>query len=112
MTDISVQMLRVLTDMRDLLQLMAEPAIAARDKKSRAVLRGIAGSGIGKKAKAVLLMDGTRTRQDIITASRIDPGELSVLVKKLTAAALMTGDAKQPQLAISIPYNFFEGAEE
>jgi hypothetical protein len=106
-------MLVVLTEMRDLLRLLAEPAIAERDKKRRSALRSIAGNATGKKAKAILLMDGTRTRQNIITACGIDPGDLSGLVKKLNSAELVTGDPKQPRLAISIPPNFFElGGEE
>ena len=56
----SAQMLRVLVEMRDLLRLIAEPAIAQRDKKLREALRDIAGSATGKKAKAILLMDGAR----------------------------------------------------
>jgi len=108
MTEESGQMLRVLIEMRDLLRLIAEPAIAERDKKRRASLRGIAGNATGKKAKAILLMDGTRTRQRIIAECGINEGDLSGLVKKLSLAELITGDAKQPQLAISIPQNFFE----
>jgi hypothetical protein len=108
MTDKPDPMLLVLTDMRELLRLMAEPAIAERDKKRRATLRGIAGNSASKKAGAILLMDGARTRRDIISVCGIHEGELSVLVKKLNAAELLIGDGKQPQLAISIPHNFFE----
>lgn len=109
MTEDSGQVLRVLTEMRDLLRLIAEPAIAERDKKRRASLRAIAGNATGKKAKAILLMDGTRTRQRIIKECGVNEGDLSVLLKKLSSAELTIGDAKQPQLAISIPHNFFEG---
>ncbi len=108
MTDSSDQMLRVLIEMRDLLRLMAEPAIAERDKKRRIAVRAIAGNASGKKAKAILLMDGTRTRQAIISTSGIDQGDLSALIKKLSASNLLTGEPKLPQLAISIPSNFFE----
>jgi hypothetical protein len=108
MTDGSSQMLSVLVEMRDLLRLIAEPAIAERDKKIREVLRGIGGSATSKKAKAILLLDGTRTQADIAKASGINKGDLSGLVKKLRAEDLLIGDPKQPQLAISIPSNFFE----
>lgn len=108
MSDHSAQMLQVLAEMRDLLRLIAEPAIAQRDKKLREALRGIVGSTTGKKAKATLLMDGTRTQARIINECGIHKGDLSVLVKKLRAAELLTGDPKQPQIAISIPPNFFE----
>jgi hypothetical protein len=112
MTDHSAQMLRVLAEMRDLLRVLAEPAIAQRDKKLREALRDAAGSATGKKAKAILLMDGTRNQIGIINECGINKGDLSVLVKKLKAAELLTGDPKQPQLAISIPSNFFEQGEE
>lgn len=108
MSDSSAQMLSVLSEMRDLLRLIAEPAIAQRDKKLREALRGMGGSATGKKAKAILLMDGTRMQRTITNECGIDKGGLSVLVKKLKAAELLTGDPKQPHLAISIPSNFFE----
>lgn len=112
MTDPSAQMLDVLSEMRDLLRVMAEPAIAQRDKKLRTALRGVAGSATGKKAKAILLMDGTRNQAGIANECGIDRGDLSVLVKKLKAAELLKGEAKQPDLSISIPSNFFEQREE
>jgi hypothetical protein len=108
MTDHSAQVLSVLAEMRDLLRLIAEPAIAERDKKLREALLVIGGSATSKKAKAILLLDGTRTQADVIKGCGIDKGDLSVLVKKLKAADLLKGDPKQPQLAISIPANFFE----
>ena len=112
MSDASAQMLQVLTEMRDLLRLMAEPAIAERDKRLREALRGIAGSATGKKAKAILLMDGSRKQASIVHECGINQGDLSNLVKKLKAAELLTGDPKQPQLSISIPSNFFEKGQE
>ncbi len=108
MSDHSAQMLQVLAEMRDLLRLIAEPAIAQRDKKLREALRGIAGSATGRKAKAILLMDGTRTQAQITKECGINKGHLSVLVKNLKAGEVLTGDPKQPKLAISIPSNFFE----
>ena len=104
----SNDVLEILSEMRDLLRLLAEPAIAERDKKMRVALRAIAGSSAGKKAKSIVLMDGVRTRQEIIAGSKIDASDLSALVKKLTAEKLLVGDAKQPRLAISIPSNFFD----
>jgi DNA-binding MarR family transcriptional regulator len=108
MSEHSEQILRVLDEMRDLLRLIAEPAIAERDKKFREALRGLAGSPTGKKAKAVLLMDGTRTQAMITKECGIHKGDLSVLVKKLRDAGLLKREARQPQLAISIPANFFD----
>ena len=112
MSDQSAQMLQVLAEMRDLLRLIAEPAIAQRDKKLREALRSVAGGATGKKAKAILLMDGTRMQSKITNECGINKGDLSVLVKKLKAAELLKGDPKQPQLTISIPPNFFEQGTE
>lgn len=112
MNDRSDQMLQVLTEMRDLLRLMAEPAIAERDKKLRGEVRSIAGTATGKKAKAILLMNGTRVQAEIANESGIDRSDLSGLVKRLKAAELLKGDPKQPHLAISIPTNFFESDED
>jgi hypothetical protein len=108
MSDHSERLLHVLSEMRDLLRLIAEPAIAQRDKKLRETLRGMVGNATGKKAKAILLMDGTRNQKGISNECGIDQGDLSVLVKKLKGEGLLKEDAKQPELAISIPPNFFE----
>lgn len=105
-------MLIVLEEMRDLLRLIAEPAIAQRDKKLRQELRNIAGNATGKKAKAILLMDGSKNQAGIVSECGINNGDLSVLVKRLKSTGLLKGDAKQPQLAISIPPNFFEQRED
>jgi hypothetical protein len=66
----------LLTEIRDLLQVIAEPALAKRDAKLRASLRTVVGSG-AKKMKAVLLMDGTRSQSAIVKESGIDQGNLS-----------------------------------
>jgi CRP-like cAMP-binding protein len=111
MSDPSEQMLRVLSEMRDLLRLIAEPAIAQRDKKFRAALRSIAGSATGKKAKAILLMDGTTNQAGIVNKCGIDRSDLSALVKKMKGEGLLKEDSKEPDLAISIPFDFFEQGE-
>ncbi|WP_311029413.1 MarR family transcriptional regulator [Mesorhizobium koreense] len=110
MSDHSSQMLGVLAEMRDLLKLIAEPHLAQRDKKPREVLRSIVGSAAGKKAKAVPLMNGTRNQAGIVAECGIHKGDLSVLVKRLKDAGLLTGDPKQPQLAIALPEGFFSDA--
>lgn len=112
MTEHSAQILQAVNEMRDLLRLMAEPAVAERDRKLRQALRQVAGSSTGKKAKAVMLMDGSRNRRGIIADCGINKGDLSVLVNKLKEAELISGDGKQPELAISIPSNFFEKDDE
>jgi hypothetical protein len=103
----SNDLLAAIHEIRDLIRLMAEPAIAQRDKKYRNELRQIVGKS-APRAKSVLLMDGTRTQKNIIDETRIHKGELSGLVKKLKESKLVIGDGKQPQLVITIPNTFFD----
>ena len=100
--------LELLTEIRDLLQVIAEPALAKRDAKLRSALRSLVGSSDGK-AKAVLLMDGTRTQSALAKESGVDPGALSRLVKGLAAAKLIPVDARHPHLAVKVPSTFFDG---
>jgi hypothetical protein len=111
MADINTELLDAIYEIRDLIRLMAEPAIAERDKKLRAELRRLVGNS-SPKAKAVLLMDGTRTQAIIQKDTGYNQGHLSTLVKQLNASKLLIGDSKQPKLAISVPENFFEGEVE
>ena len=101
--------IELLTEIRDLLQVMAEPALAKRDAKLRDSLRSLAGSG--NKAKAVLLMDGSRSQAAIVKESGIDQGSLSRLVKALAAAHLIPSDEKHPRLLVKVPPNFFDRDE-
>ena len=78
MSDHSEKLLHVLSEMRDLLRLIAEPAVAQRDKKLREALRSIAGSAAGKKAKAIVLMDGSKKQTGISSDCGINQGDLSV----------------------------------
>ena len=103
----STQLLAAVEEIRELVRLMAEPAIAERDAKRRAELKKIVGSS-ARKAQAVLQMDGTRAQKEIQRETGIDPGDLSKLVKRLKESDLISGDGKQPQLAITVPTNFFE----
>jgi hypothetical protein len=97
----------LLREMRDLLRVIAEPALAKRDEKFRVSLRRIVGKS-SPKADAVLLMDGSRNQKAVRNESGIDAGNLSRLVKSLRAESLIAADEKQPKLVISIPLNFFE----
>jgi len=101
----------LLREMRDLLRIIAEPALAARDQKLRAALLEIVGKS-QSKGKATLLMDGSRTQAAIVTESGIDQGNLSRLLKALRAKELLGVDEKHPKLAISIPAVFFDRSEE
>lgn len=99
--------IELLTEIRDLLQVMAEPALAARDVKARSALREIVGSS-AKRAKAVLLMDGTRSQADLVKGSGMDQGNLSRLVKVLAETKLIGADQKRPRVLVSVPPTFFD----
>jgi hypothetical protein len=61
----------ILQEIRDLLRLIAEPALAKRDERLRASLQELVGKS-KQKAEAVVLMDGTRWQVDIQKAAGID----------------------------------------
>lgn len=98
-------------EIRELLRLLAEPAIAERDEKRRNEVRRIVGAS-DPKAKSVLLMDGTRNQLAIHKETGINQGHLSTLVKQLSQAGLIVGDSKQPKLAILLPSTFFEKSNQ
>lgn len=101
------EILSAVHEIRDLILLLAEPAIAERDRKLRTELRRLVGNS-ASKAKAIFLMDGGRTQSAIQRETGINQGHLSTLVKQLKVGKLLSGDGKKPQLAISVPANFFE----
>ena len=101
------QEIELLTEIRDLLQVIAEPALAKRDAKLRSALRSAVGNS-AQKATAVCLMDGNRTQSAIAKDSGIDQGYLSRLVKALAASHLISTDEKHPQLLVTIPPTFFD----
>lgn len=107
MSDTSAELLGAICEIRDLVRLLAGPAIAARDQNLRDELRRIVGDSV-RKGKAVLLMDGTHTQRAIHREIGIDEGQLSVLVKQLKKSGLLPSDGKELKLAISLPKNFFE----
>ena len=100
-------LLHEVCQIRKLLELLAEPAIAQRDAKLRDELRKIVGSS-SKKQRSVFLMNGSRTQKQIIVQTSVNQGHLSSLVGKMEDAGLLTDGKKQPKLAISIPSNFFD----
>src|SRR5688572_18224694 len=99
--------IELLGEIRDLLQVMAEPALAQRDAKLRSALRTLVGAS-PKKAKAVQIMDGSRTQSIIVKEAGMDAGNLSRLVKDLAGAGLISADQKHPKLLVSLPSNFFD----
>jgi len=110
-SDYSAEMLAAISEIRDLVRLLAEPAVAERDKRFRDELRRNVGSSAAN-ASAVLLMDGSRTQKEIHEATGINRGNLSTLIKRLGEAKLVVGEAKMPKLAIPIPSNFFDSGAE
>lgn len=107
MTDDAAEMLKLVRKIHGLLELMAEDKIAERDAKHRATLSQIVGASLPKQ-KSIFLMDGSRTQAEIQRITSMNQGNLSTLVGALGKAALLTGDPRKPNLAISIPLGFFE----
>jgi hypothetical protein len=107
----STDLLNAIHEIRDLVRLMAEPQIAARDEKLREELINAVGRS-EPKARAVLLMDGSHSQTAIHTKTGMHQGNLSTFVKQLGKAKLLTGDLKQPKLANPIPSDFFEKSRE
>ena len=97
----------ILQEIRDLLRLMAEPALAKRDERLRATLHTIVGKS-KQKAEAVVLMNGTRSKADIEKDCGMDQGNLSRLVKALREGGLIGPDDKHPQLVFPAPSNFLD----
>ncbi len=97
----------ILREIRDLLRLVAEPALAKRDERLRASLQKVVGKS-KQKAGAVILMDGTRSQADIRKASGMDDGNLSRLVKALRTAELIGADDKHLKLVFPVPSNLID----
>ena len=94
----------ILREIRDLLRLIAEPALAKRDERFRTSLQQVIGKS-KQKAEAVVLMDGTRSQAAIRKDCGIDHGNLSRLVKALREADLIGPDDKHPKLVFPVPSN-------
>jgi hypothetical protein len=77
----------LLREMCHLLRVIAEPQLAKRDERLRASLLDAVGKSKAG-AKAVHLMDGSRSQAVICKESGIDQGALSRLTKDLRASAL------------------------
>ncbi|MCY3018368.1 MAG: helix-turn-helix domain-containing protein [Planctomycetota bacterium] len=103
--------IELLTEIRDLLQVMAEPLLAKREEKLRAALREVVGSGKYKQG-AVVLMDGTRTQAAIAREAGINQGYLSRLIKALSAKGLIGSDKREPRLLVKVPPMFFNGDDD
>ena len=66
------ELLSAIQEIRNLIRIMAEPAIAEHDKKARAELLRLVGSS-AKKANAVFLMDGSRIQSVIQKETDLAP---------------------------------------
>jgi len=97
----------LLREIRDLVRLMAEPALSKRDERLRTSLQQVIGKS-RHKAEAVLLMDGTRSQTAIRKGCGIDDGNLSRLVKALREAELIGPDDKNPKLVFPVPANILD----
>lgn len=93
---------QILQEIRDLLRLIAEPALAKRDERLRLSLEQVIGKS-KQKAEAVALMNGIRSHSDIRKECQIDSGNLSRLVKALQAAELIGPDLQHPKLSFPVP---------
>ena len=103
--------IELMTEIRDLLLLLAEPALAKRDQKFRDALRKVVGKG-QKNVAAVSLMNGSLSQAAIVKNTQIDQGQLSRLVKALAKESLIAADDKHPKLVVAIPANFFQDGEK
>jgi hypothetical protein len=97
----------ILREIRDLLRLIAEPALAKRDERLRASLQELVGKS-KQKAEVVVLMDGTRSQADIRKAAGVDPGNFSRLVTALREAELIGPDERRPKLVFPAPSNLID----
>ena len=95
----------LLREMVELLRLIAEPEIAKRDQKRGTALAEIVGKS-PQRAKAILLMDGSKTQAAIIKEAGIEQSALSRFTKALRTAGLIANDDKLPKLLFPLPPNF------
>ena len=90
--------LRVLNQIKSLLELIAEPKIAERDAALREKIKKAIGNS-EKKARAVHLMDGSLTQKEIADRSTLDQSDCSKLIKRLRNDGVLEADA----IALKIP---------
>ena len=96
----------LLEQIRDLLVPIAgvyrpQYAEVVRNQKKEAIEAILSVVGRGeKKVAAAKLIDGSLTRKEIATASKIDAAELSRLVKALKERDLATEEGGRPKLTV------------
>jgi hypothetical protein len=88
----------LLTEIRDLLVPISSLARMKLGAEAPDKLRVVVGSG--QRQRAARMMDGTKTRQDIQTATGISAPNLSTLMKELREAGLATEREGRPRLVV------------
>lgn len=106
MGDQTTALLDMAKEMLKLLRIIAEPELAKHDLELRKSLKQIVGKSL-IKTQAIRLMDGTRSQAEIRQSMKIDPSDLSKLVKALREANLLEPD-ERPTLNFYVPVRFFE----
>lgn len=101
------KIVNLLTEIRELLRIIAEPQLAERDRQGRATIVKIVGRS-QKRKSAVLLIDAVRTRADIQKLSEIDPGDLSRFMSELKEAQLCEEQSRVPRLRVSVDEKMFD----
>jgi hypothetical protein len=96
----------LLIEIRDLLQVLAEPLLAKRDENVRAAIRKVVGKST-KAQRAVMLMDGSRSQANIAKEASMDAGNLTRLVRSLEKEQVCSTVDKQPKLVVQLPQDFF-----
>ena len=105
--DDTPRIVELLTDIRGLLLLMAEPQLEAGDKVARERLRALVGKS-KKLQDSVGLMDGSNSRPDIQKKVPIDQGQLSRFIKALQEEALFDESEGRPRMSIYAPATIFQ----
>lgn len=95
----STAILEILEEIRDLLTPLSAQARAWIASDGPEAIRDIVGSG--QRQAAARLMDGRRTRSEIMAATGIADGNLSTLVRDLREAGFVTERASKPKLVIT-----------
>jgi CRP-like cAMP-binding protein len=107
MNDIDIRMVSLLEEIRDYLRLMAEPALAERDRIKREKLKEIVGKS-QKRQEVVLSFDGIKSRAQIQKELGMDQGNMSRFVSELKASGIVLEEGGKPRLLIPVDSLFFQ----
>lgn len=102
-----LETIQLLTEIRDLLRILAAPLLAEIDREGRQKIAALAGKSAKRRA-AVLAMDGKRTRADIQKQVGIDQGDFSRFVADLKAGDLLDENNRVPRLKVSVAPDMFK----